>query len=85
MARPRGHYLNPDRLDEYMADKGKTLTTVAAEADMTRATLSGLYGQHHAASVPVAHKLAVSCGVALGSLFPSLSRRWAPIAAEVAA
>lgn len=85
MARPRGHYLNPDRLDEYMADKGKSLTDVASAADIPRATLSGLYGQHHAASVVIANQLAVSTGIALGSLFPMASRRWAPAISETAA
>jgi hypothetical protein len=84
MARPRGHYLNPDRLTEYMEATGKLLTTVAEEAELTRTALSGLMGQHHAASLPVAHQLANSTGIPVGSLFPTLSPRWAPAKTLVA-
>ena len=77
MARPRGHYLNPDRFDDYLPEKGTTLTAVAESAGITRASLSGLVAQNHAASVPVAHKLAQNLGVNVGSLFPSLAARWA--------
>ena len=76
MARPKGHYLNPDRFDEYLLAEGTTLTAVAETADVTRATLSGLYANNHAASLPVAHKLAQSMGLTVGSLFPSLATRW---------
>lgn len=85
MARPRGHYLNPDRFEDYLTEKGTTLTAVAESADITRATLSGLVAQNHAASRPMAHKLAQSMGVSVGSLFPMLSGRWADSRADEAA
>ena len=84
MPRPRGHNLNPDVLDDYMEQSGKTLSQVADDADMPRATLSGLYGLHHAASAPVAHQLAQATGRRVGALFPTLAPRYARCMAAAA-
>lgn len=75
MARPQGHILNRDAWEDWTTQKlGTSLTTFAKEADINRATLSGLVAGHQRASVELAHKLATTAGCRVGTLFPSLGR-----------
>lgn len=52
--------------------RGETITSVAERSGMPRATISGLVGGHHRASVPIAHKLASALGCNAETLFPTL-------------
>lgn len=72
MARPRGHRLSPAAWDYILAKSGLTLTEVAERAGVQRATLSGLTGGFHRASVPTAHRLAAVFGCDPEVLFPTL-------------
>lgn len=72
MARPKGHRLSPTAWDDVLTLRGDNLTNVAERADIPRATLSGLVGGHHRASVPIAHQLANALGVNAETLFPTL-------------
>lgn len=72
MARPKGHRLSPKAWDDVLRFKGDTLTAVADRADIPRATVSGLVGGFHRASVPTAHKLANALGCDPETLFPTL-------------
>lgn len=75
MARPAGHILNRDAWDDWTELKlGSSLTSIAKEADINRATLSGLVAGHQRASVEMAHRLAATTGCRVGTLFPSLGR-----------
>jgi transcriptional regulator with XRE-family HTH domain len=73
MARPAGHPLNRSAWEDVLSLKGLTLTQVADLAEIPRATLSGLLGGHHKASVPTCHRIAAAIGVQPGTLFPTLS------------
>lgn len=73
MARPSGHKLNRAAWEDVLALKGVTLTQVADLTEVPRATLSGLLGQHHGASTPMAHRIATAVGVQPATLFPTLA------------
>ena len=85
MARPRGHRLNPDALEALLRHAGTTITELADKAGLPRATVSGLLGGHHRASVPAAHKLADAIGCAPGALFPTLRAGFSETDTEAAA
>lgn len=72
MARPRGHRLSPAAWDDILALRGESITSVAERSSIPRATISGLVGGHHRASVPIAHKLATALGCNAETLFPTL-------------
>ena len=72
MARPRGHRLSPAAWSDILTLRGESLTSVAEHSGVPRATLSGLAGGFHRASVPVAHKIAAALGVNPETLFPTL-------------
>lgn len=72
MARPKGHTLSTEAWDDILRLSGLTLTLVAERADIPRPTLSSLLGGHHAASAPMAHKLAAAVRCNPATLFPSL-------------
>lgn len=72
MARPAGHELSARAWDDILRLSGVSLTQVADRAEIPRPTLSSMYGGHHKASVPVAHKLAHALGVHPETLFPTL-------------
>lgn len=73
MARPRGYKLSTRAWDDILRLSGTNLTTVAERSGINRATLSGLVGGHHAASVPTTRKLAEALGVHAETLFPTLA------------
>lgn len=73
MARPAGHKLNRDAWQDILDLKGLNLTGVAEMSNVARATLSSLLGGHHAASVPVAHRIAEAVGCRPATLFPTLT------------
>jgi plasmid maintenance system antidote protein VapI len=73
MAPPAGHYLNRDAWNDWLSKKaGRTLTEVAALADINRATLAGIVGGFQRSSAPMAHKIARAMGCSVGTLFPTL-------------
>lgn len=72
MARPQGHQLSREAWDDILRLSGLSLTLVAERADIPRPTLSSLLGGHHAASVPMAHKVAGALGCHPVTLFPTL-------------
>lgn len=72
MARPAGHPLNRSAWEDFLRLTGLTLTQVADMAEIPRATVSGLLGGHHRASVQSAHRLAAAMGVQPATLFPTL-------------
>lgn len=72
MARPRGHLLNDAAWRFVISSAGKTLTAVANDSDLNRATLSGLVAGHHAASTAQAERIATELGVEVQVLFPSI-------------
>lgn len=76
MPRPAGHNLNAQAWEDVVNSRGYTPTSVAELADVPRATISSLLGGHHAASVPMAHRIALAVGVHPETLFPSLNRRF---------
>lgn len=85
MARPQGHPLNRDAWFDWIEQKlGKNLTTIAHEAEMNRATLSGLVAGHQLASVELAHRVATTVGCRVGTLFPSLGSDAARLAERAA-
>lgn len=63
--------------------RGLSLTEAADLVGIQRATISGLYGQHARASVPMAHQIADALGCHAETLFPTLRPTFAE--AEVAA
>lgn len=75
MARPAGHPLNRDAWDDVLRLTCSSLTTIADGADIARSTLSGLVSGRHAASAPVAARIAKAAGVNTGTLFPTLGHR----------
>lgn len=83
MARPAGNTLNRWAWDDLLRFTGLTLTDVAERAEIPRATLSGLVGGHHRASLPVAHRIARVLDVHPGTLFEGLGARH-EVPAEVA-
>lgn len=74
MARPKGHTLSRDAWDDVLRLSGKSLPDVAeATPDIPAATLRGLVGGFHGASIPQAHKIARAAGCRnVGTLFPTL-------------
>ncbi len=72
MARPAGHQLNRAAWEDVLKLAGLSLTQVAELSEVPRATLSGLLGGHHKASVPMAHRVATAIGVQPATLFPTL-------------
>jgi plasmid maintenance system antidote protein VapI len=72
MARPAGHQLNRAAWEDVLALKGLNVTQVSELSEVPRATLSGLLGRHHKASVPMAHRIALAIGVQPATLFPTL-------------
>jgi plasmid maintenance system antidote protein VapI len=72
MARPKGHKLSAPAWDDVLRLTGASLTQVAERAEIPRPTLSSLLGGHHAASVPMAHRIAGALGVNPATLFPTL-------------
>lgn len=72
MARPAGHPLNRAAWDDMLRLTGLSLTQVSELSEIPRATISGLYGGHHKASTPMAHRVAAAIGCHPGTLFPSL-------------
>ncbi|QXC59362.1 helix-turn-helix domain-containing protein [Aquihabitans sp. G128] len=73
MARPAGHPLNRAAWEDVLRLAGLSLTQVAEMSEVPRATLSGLLGGHHKASVPMAHRIAGCIPVQPATLFPSLA------------
>lgn len=72
MARPAGHPLNRQAWEDILRLTGLSLTQVADRAEIARPTLSSLLGGHHAASVPMAHRIATAVGCHPETLFPTL-------------
>lgn len=72
MARPKGHRLSPTALEDILRLRGDSITAVADRSGIPRATLSGLAGGFHRASVPVAHQLAGALGCNPETLFPTM-------------
>lgn len=72
MPRPKGHTLSRPAFDDLLRLTGKSLTQVAALADVPRASLSALYIGHNGASIPTAHKIAAALDVHPATLFPTL-------------
>jgi plasmid maintenance system antidote protein VapI len=73
MPRPAGHKLNRVAWEDVLRLTGQTMTSVAELAEVPRATLSGLLGQHHGASNPMATRIATALGVHPGTLFPTMA------------
>lgn len=71
--RPKGHRLNRAAFDDILRLTGLSLTQVAEAADVPRATVSALYGNHNGASIPTAHAIARGAGCHPATLFPTLS------------
>jgi plasmid maintenance system antidote protein VapI len=72
MARPAGHQLSREAWEDILRLSGLSLTLVADRAEIPRPTLSSLTHGHHAASVPMAHKLAKALDCHPITLFPTL-------------
>lgn len=86
MARPQGHVLNRDAWEDWTGQHlGSSLTSIAQDAGIERATLSGLVAGHQRASVELAHKIAAAAGCRVGTLFPGLGRDAVRIAERSAA
>lgn len=79
MPRPSGHPLNRAAWDDLVAIKGLSVTELAELADVPRSTISALIGGHNRASVTAAHRLAGALGVQVGTLFPSVTPKFAAL------
>jgi plasmid maintenance system antidote protein VapI len=65
--------MNRAAWDDMLRLTGLSLTQVADLAEIPRPTISGLYGGHHRASVPMAHRIATAIGCNPQTLFPTLA------------
>jgi predicted transcriptional regulator len=72
MARPRGHRLSKPAWDDALRTSGLSLTEVAEQADIPRATLSVLLGGHSRASLPMTTKIGQAVSFNPATLFPTL-------------
>ena len=74
VARPKGHAINPDAFDAWLAARGMTRSDVAESAGIALNTLSGLTHpvDPHGASTGTAIRVAAALRVPPGALFWSL-------------
>lgn len=86
MARPAGHRLSPEALEDVLTLKGLTKTQASERSGLPRATIASLAGGHHKAAMPTIRALADGLGVSPVTLFPTLHPRYAYVeAGELAA
>lgn len=72
MARPRGHRLSPPAFEFASNAAGLTITQLAERSGIPRATISGLLGGHHRASVKMVAALSDALTCPPGLLFPTM-------------
>jgi DNA-binding Xre family transcriptional regulator len=71
MARPRGHRLSLPAFEDTVARRPVTVTELAEQTGIPRATLSSLIGGHHRASLSMVRRIADALLVQPGTLFPT--------------
>lgn len=85
MARPRGHRLSPQAFEFAANAVGLTITELGERSGIPRATISGLVGGHHRASVKMVKALADALSCPASVLFPTLLPWFVELNDEVAA
>lgn len=79
MARPRGHRLSAPAFDFAANAAGLNITELAERSGLQRATISGLLGGHHRASITKIAALSDALGCPPAMLFPTLIPAFAEI------